>query len=781
MGTSGGEPKTLLNALKPLLGFAGDIKSQDVMRIISLMRDAEKLMSRCVYINILKATIVEASENKDAAGAVDKFITVGGWAVLNRWLSDAKKTDNLPLVIELLQLLKDLPVSVDTLKQGNTGKLVRSLTKVDNKEVKDLSTSVLKQWMDMVRTQSDKADKPQKNGDSPESDISDVSGKDLKNSDVKLGKRPRDDDPKKSPSEKKLKRSNSQEENGKPVKVKKEVNKALAMESAGFMNALATAAVAAPRKRKRPATTAQKTPTATTPTTPTASTAVKPSYTGILDEIMSNQSQTHGIEGAKEKAKSKEKDGGSNGSDKPPTDGSSDATTGDAGDFASKETNGLDKDTSQESSTTASTPSTAEDVTESSDPPVRKPNKKGQMVTWAEDNKIATFHFFEMDEDERALVRHPVNFTNAIHLEMMKERELLEKAKHLKEDKMLEKVKWYKPKGIEGISAAVLTGSKSQQRAIQKERESSVLADIFFSKSSVPDSPAEPDNEHEKVAAGEPKVIPHDEKGTTHIPPKEMAPPTTTESSQSGVQLPGALASLFSSSGSTQSTQPADKVSVQSLLDKIMSGGSSGQPNPLMQLLSSTKQQQSPSQDQGSNLPPALKNILEPLNRGAAPGPRPPGGLLGSGPGDSQRMPHPMGPPGPFGPRGPVPDNFRFQGPGGPRQGPPMGPAFPGHDGMRMRGPMPPRMPQPRPLLPELAKRDDFHDDNFDQFEGDDDEGPNNGPNMRGRVRGGPRGRGRGRGRRNPPPVCRHFVSNRGCLRGEQCHFLHPGINGPPI
>lgn len=54
---------------------------------------------------------------------------------------------------------------------------------------------------------------------------------------------------------------------------------------------------------------------------------------------------------------------------------------------------------------------------------------------------------------------------------------------------------------------------------------------------------------------------------------------------------------------------------------------------------------------------------------------------------------------------------------------------------------------------------------------------------MRGRGRGMPRGRGmRGRGRaRGGLPICRHFVSQRGCLRGDSCHFLHPGINGPPL
>jgi hypothetical protein len=50
----------------------------------------------------------------------------------------------------------------------------------------------------------------------------------------------------------------------------------------------------------------------------------------------------------------------------------------------------------------SSTPSTTttEDVTDI-EPPAKKPNKKGRIVTWAEDHKLASFHYFEMDEDER--------------------------------------------------------------------------------------------------------------------------------------------------------------------------------------------------------------------------------------------------------------------------------------------------------------------------------------------------------------------------------------------
>jgi len=39
-------------------------------------------------------------------------------------------------LVELLEVLRDLPVNIDTLKQGNTGKIIKHLTKLENQDVK---------------------------------------------------------------------------------------------------------------------------------------------------------------------------------------------------------------------------------------------------------------------------------------------------------------------------------------------------------------------------------------------------------------------------------------------------------------------------------------------------------------------------------------------------------------------------------------------------------------------------------------------------------------------
>lgn len=152
MGTAGGEPRVLLNALKPMLGVVGDIKTpQEVMRVVGMMKDAEKLMSRCVYLNILKATCRQAMQNEEKKETLHKFLATGGWGILNKWLMEFTKSENFPVLLELIEVLKVLPITVDLLKQGNTGKLMKSMTKLEHSDVKKNASGLIKQWKNMIR------------------------------------------------------------------------------------------------------------------------------------------------------------------------------------------------------------------------------------------------------------------------------------------------------------------------------------------------------------------------------------------------------------------------------------------------------------------------------------------------------------------------------------------------------------------------------------------------------------------------------------------------------
>ena len=63
---------------------------------------------------------------------VARFISNSGWNMLNKWLTEAKETENMVFVVELLKVYQSLPVSVDDLKKDNTARFIKGLTKHAN-------------------------------------------------------------------------------------------------------------------------------------------------------------------------------------------------------------------------------------------------------------------------------------------------------------------------------------------------------------------------------------------------------------------------------------------------------------------------------------------------------------------------------------------------------------------------------------------------------------------------------------------------------------------------
>ena len=53
--------------------------------------------------------------------------------------------------MEILEVLQLLPVTLALLKQGNMGKVVKSFSKLENKEIKKISCEILEDWMKVVK------------------------------------------------------------------------------------------------------------------------------------------------------------------------------------------------------------------------------------------------------------------------------------------------------------------------------------------------------------------------------------------------------------------------------------------------------------------------------------------------------------------------------------------------------------------------------------------------------------------------------------------------------
>ncbi|XP_060065706.1 serine/threonine-protein phosphatase 1 regulatory subunit 10-like [Ylistrum balloti] len=141
------DPHQLLKALSSLLTQSGAIKGPtESTRICSLMRDVTKLASKCVYINILRAT-----ETQDV---LEKFIDVGGWDILNVWLEDSKNTENTPILVELLKVYQQLPITVELLKKNGAAKTIKQFRKSEDEMLKSLSSEIVEKWMNKIRENS---------------------------------------------------------------------------------------------------------------------------------------------------------------------------------------------------------------------------------------------------------------------------------------------------------------------------------------------------------------------------------------------------------------------------------------------------------------------------------------------------------------------------------------------------------------------------------------------------------------------------------------------------
>uniref|UniRef100_A0A4W3H5L9 Serine/threonine-protein phosphatase 1 regulatory subunit 10-like n=1 Tax=Callorhinchus milii TaxID=7868 RepID=A0A4W3H5L9_CALMI len=117
------------------------------------MKESRKLVSRCTYLNIILQTRSE--------DILNRFIAVGGYKLLNSWLGYSKTNNNLPLLQQILLALQLLPLTVDHLKQNNTAKIVKQLSKTcDDEGLRKLAHVLVNHWMTVIRSQSTGAGVP---------------------------------------------------------------------------------------------------------------------------------------------------------------------------------------------------------------------------------------------------------------------------------------------------------------------------------------------------------------------------------------------------------------------------------------------------------------------------------------------------------------------------------------------------------------------------------------------------------------------------------------------
>ncbi|KAJ8341988.1 hypothetical protein SKAU_G00319160 [Synaphobranchus kaupii] len=789
------DPREVLKGVENLLGKDGELRSlEGVARVFSLMKASHKMVSRCMYLNILLHT--------KSHDILNRFIRVGGYKLLNAWLTYSKATTNTPLLQLILLILQKLPLSVDHLKQNNTAKLVKQLSKSgETEELRKLATVLVEGWMAIIRSQSVSAS----SGASPADKKKKKEEGKPRAVELKLPEAPKVAEPKKekpkahAPSHAKIRSTGLEVETPTPVPAKKPPPTPLLGDKYNIKPAAILKRPSTSLLLDAPPVEKKYKPLNTTPnSTKEIKVKIIPAQPmeciGFLDALNSAP-----VTGVKIKKKKKPTSPTSNKSCPSPLYTSPQAKPSSPEGPASQTPPHEVPDLEQPGTPV---PTEEPEAMETDDKPnalaepkaeeesLTKKGKRKKTVHWAEEEQLREYFYFHLDETERVNVNKIKDFGEAARRELMMDRHTFEMARRLSHDAMEERVAWTPPQPLVPTHCSfVVPGANSTERNAQRDREMGILQEIFLSKDSVPDSPHEP--EPESYEPTPPRLIPLDEDSSSmddgYLEPMDTsAPPVTPAGPPETAKLPPVLANLMGSLGNSNrspqtpppnpgpSTASAPSVNVQELLTSIMGaqGGQSAedlikQPDfshKIKQLLGSL--QQNPAQAPPTGPPPGLlghapginANINMPMNGSYPPNKPPP----------APQYPHPHPHPHP-----PPPHNHAPPYPtgGGPRMmAPPRGGDGGGGGGYWGE----------EPMRGNAHHRGGGH---FHRGRG----GRGGDPGFRGRGgRGGPRGGGGGpnnshMGDMSNRPVCRHFMVKGNCRYENNCAFYHPGVNGPPL
>lgn len=639
------DPREILKGVEALLGKDGELRSlEGVPKVFSLMKASNKMVSRCMYLNILLQT--------KSHDILNRFIRVGGYKLLNAWLTYAKTTTNTPLLQLILLTLQKLPLKVDHLKQNNTAKLVKQLSKAgETEELRKLAAVLVEGWMAIIRSQSvaasgsSPADKKRKKEEGK------VPVRDVKSEVAKVAEEEKKKEKPKAhaPSHAKIRSIGLEIDTPTPVPIKKPP---VAPQLGDKYNIK-------PTVLKRPSSGPGDAPPVekkykplnmSTNSTKDIKVKIIPAQpiecTGFLDALNSAPVPGHKIKKKKNaKAVSPTSNKSSPFDSKPSSYPSSQGRPSSPDAPASTTPPHEPQELEQ-----PGTPVPADDpeAAENGDKPnalaeprgeeesLTKKGKKKKSVRWAEEEQLKEYFYFDLDETERVNVNKIKDFGEAAKRELMMDRQTFEMSRRLSHDTMEERVPWTPPRPLTLTGSLAASGANSTEKLTQRDREMGILQEIFLTKESVPDCPHEPDPEPYEPMP--PRLIPLDEDSTVMddslMEPMDTTPqPGTAGGPIEGSKLPPVLANLMGNLGTSGRSPQATgapgapippSVNVQELLSSIM--GAQGnqstedlikQPDfsdKIKQLLGSLQQTQ--AQNPPTGPPPGVNQ-----------------GLLGHGPG----------------------------------------------------------------------------------------------------------------------------------------------------
>ena len=534
-------PIDLLCRLDPILGKNGCLRSaNDVNVLVKFMEGSSLMIYQCTVINILK--------NTKAPSTLESFVDSRGWEYLSNWLKNAKDRNEIPFLIELIQVLVKFPQTIESLKQGNIGKNVKLLSKSDHFELQKLSKNVLIKWKRILKDNQrpssnnpfcDKAQMESTEGTTAKNTeyfttkaINSVSSKANSNrgSNItpKLHSTQISDDQhyfhklEKTDLQKVIKTAKyTREEAGvKKVRVSTEPELKLRVSQIDKDEESLSQykIISSPNSNKHF-------------NTPTESPTLSERFYGVKSECFTNQknllkftnsslpkniaipSVRSSVESKKFSAAIFESTNRKSSLKRFPNSSIPQKFVSDRSLIHSN----LFDDSISSIERDATNVTEEADSYILSDESNTKKNTNAHFnlfvrkhVTWAPDESLTEVRFIELDEAEIGPIQVHGSFHDAIKQEKQAERSAL--AHIFGNDRMLEWLQWTTPKLIEFLEPLIESGSKSEEFITQSNRELSVLALLFLTKDCAPDDPGEPDME-DIHSFQEPKIIPLFEPG----------------------------------------------------------------------------------------------------------------------------------------------------------------------------------------------------------------------------------------------------------------------------
>ncbi|KAI6647087.1 Serine/threonine-protein phosphatase 1 regulatory subunit 10-like [Oopsacas minuta] len=501
-------PKELLCLLDPILGSTGCLRSaNDVNLLVKYMEKSSFMVSQCIVISILR--------NTRAPSTLERFVESKGWAILSNWLKAARDRNEINYLIELIHVLMKFPQTIESLKQGNIGKIIKQLSKSDNYELQKISRNVLIKWKEFLKDNQTKG-MINIGGEKYVGSFESAATDPISYTNLKTIQSVPNSFKKFTHSLTEFKPAKSIQRDATLKKVRNNSDLTMNAAPVGKIPKLSQPKYIAPNPD-------------TTLNSPVSSTHCSKFYSSKHDneKLFPSSSQN---------SNSRKHSFSSNKSSSVDSKKFSEAI------FGSTNRRSSLKRFSNSLIPQRSYPERINDILEhtysgheieipnstnvqssifndefdehsgetlsSSNPLLRK------HVTWAPDESLTQVRYIEFDEAEFTTIQIHGTFHDAILQEKRAERYAL--AHIFANDRMLALVQWTTPNLIDFLEPLVDSGSKSEESFTQATRERSVLALLFLTKDAAPDDPAEPDIE-EILCFKEPRIIPQYEPGKEPI------------------------------------------------------------------------------------------------------------------------------------------------------------------------------------------------------------------------------------------------------------------------